>query len=191
MNPQISATEKVCPKSEIAAYVDGELLPREELDLELHFASCRSCAAELNEQKRLLRALDFTLEDKNAIELPENFTKILVATAESNVSGLRLPQERFKAFVICAALFLPVLLGLGGETGTILNAFWKFGDQILAVSGFAFHLIYDIAIGTTIILRSLSRQIIFDSNVSIFLLVGILFVGLAAFSRLIVRFDRA
>lgn len=188
MNSQI--VSKACPKSEIAAYIDGELLPREELDLEMHFAACRSCAAELNEQKKLLCALDFALEDKIEIALPENFTKVIVTTAESNVSGLRRPQERFKALIICAALTLLVLLGLGGETGTVLNTFWKIGVQILAVGGFVFHLIYDIAIGTSIILRSVSHHIAFNSTVSVVLLIGILFVGLAAFSRLMVRFNR-
>lgn len=191
MNLQIAATEKVCPTGEIAAYIDGELLPREELDLELHFAACRACAAKLNEQKKLLCALDFALEDEREIELPENFTKIVVTTAESSVSGLRRPQERFKAFIICAALALLGLFGLGGETGTILNAFWKFGDQILAVGGFAFHLVYNVAIGTAIILRSVSHLIVFNSTVPVVFFVGILFIGLAAFSHLIARFNRA
>ncbi|MEP7037150.1 MAG: zf-HC2 domain-containing protein [Acidobacteriota bacterium] len=189
MNPQIAA--KVCPKSEIAAYIDGELSPREELDLEMHFASCHSCAAELNEQKKLLCALDFALEDEREIRLPENFTKVIVATAESSVSGLRRPQERIKAFFICAALTLLVLLGLGSETGTVVSTFWEIGDQILAVSGFAFHLIYDISIGTAIILRSVSRHIAFNSIVWVVFLIGILFIGLVTFSRLIVRFNRA
>ncbi|CAN5418576.1 hypothetical protein BH20ACI1_BH20ACI1_32510 [soil metagenome] len=189
MNPQI--IEKVCPQNEIAAYIDGELLPREELDLEMHLAACRPCTAELNEQKKLLCALDFALEDESEIELPENFTKVIVTTAESNVSGLRRPQERFKAFFICAALTLLVLLGLGSETGTVVGTFWKIGDQILAVGGFAFHLIYDVAIGTAIILRSLSHHIAFNSTVSVVFLIGILFIGLITFSRLIVRFNRA
>ena len=191
MNSQAAATEKVCPTGEIAAFIDGELSPREELDLELHFAVCRSCAAELNEQKKLLCALDFALEDEREIELPENFARVIVAAAESNVSGLRRPQERIKAFFICASLTLLVLLGFGSETGTVVSTFWKIGDQILAVGGFAFHLIYDIAIGTAIILRSVSHHIAFNSIVSVLFLIGILFISLVTFSRLIVRFNRA
>ena len=95
------------------------------------------------------------------------------------------------AFFICLALFLLVLLGLGSEMERVLSPFWKFGDQFLAVIGFAFHLIYDIAIGTAIILRSISRLVIFDSNVSIVFLIGILFVCLITFSRFIIRFNRA
>ncbi len=185
-----ATTEKACPNDEIAAYIDGELSPCEELDLEMHLAVCSSCKERLNEQKKLLCALDFALENEKEIKLPANFTKVVVANAESKVSGLRRPQERFKAFFICATLFLLVLLGLGGETETVLNSFVEFGEQVLAVGGFVFHLIYDFAFATAIILRSLSHQIIFNSAVSVAFLVMFFVISLFALSRLIVRYNR-
>ena len=190
MNPQTSTSEKVCPRSELAAYIDGELLPREELELELHLASCLNCTAELNEQKKLLCVLDVALEREKEIELPANFTRVVVAAAESSVSGLRRPQERFKALFICAALFLVVLAGLGSETETVFGSFWKFGEQLLAVGGFALHLIYDISIGLTVILRSLTRYFVFSSSLPLVFLIGILFFLLLTFSRLAVRNNR-
>lgn len=191
MNSAAATTEKVCPNNEIAAYVDGELSPREELELELHLAICESCRAKLNDQKKILRALDFVLEGEKEIELPANFTKVVVANAESRVSGLRRPQERFNALFICAALFLLMILGLGSETETIINTFVKFGEQVLAVSGFAFHLIYNIAMASAIILRSLSHQIVFNSAASVAFLVMFFIVSLFALSRLIVRCNRS
>ena len=190
MNLQAATIEKVCPTSEIAAYIDGELSPRAEFELEMHFAVCPSCKSKLNEQNTLLCALDFALEKEQEIELPENFTKVIVANAESKVSGLRRPQERFKALFICATLFLLVLLGLGSETETVFNTFGKFGEQFLAVGGFAFHLIYNFAIATAIILRSLSHQIIFNSAISVAFLVMFFVISLFALSRLIVRYNR-
>lgn len=183
-------TEKVCLTNEIAAYIDGELSPREELGLEMHLAVCPACKTKLNEQKKLLCALDFALDNEKEIELPANFTKVVVANAESKVSGLRRPQERFKAFFICAALFLLVILGLGSETETVLNTFTKFGEQVLAVGGFVFHLIYDFAFAAAIILRSLSHQIVFNSAVSVAFLVMFFVISLFALSRLIVRCNR-
>ena len=126
---QTATIEKVCRTSEIAAYIDGELSSQAEFKLEMHFAVCPSCKSKLNEQKTLLCALDFALDNEQEIELPANFTKVIIATAESKVSGLRRPQERFKALFICAALFLLVILGLGSETESVLNTFGKFGDQ--------------------------------------------------------------
>ena len=190
MNSQTATTGQVCPRTEIAAYVDGELSQREELELEMHLATCAACKTELNEQKKLLFALDFALENDEEIELPENFTKVIVTKAESNVNGLRRPQERFKALFVCAALFLLVILGLGSETGTILNTFRKFADQFLAVAGFVLHLIYDIAVGTTIILRSLSHLFVYDSVLAAAFLAALFFVCLIALSRLIFRYSR-
>ena len=188
MNLHDHAIEKNCShRSDIAAYIDGELSPGEELELEMHVAVCKLCAAELNEQKTLLQALDFAFEDKNSIELPANFTRLVVANAESKVSGLRRPQERFKALFVCAALFLLVLLGFGGETKTVVETFGKFADQFLAVGGFVWNLIYDIAFGAAIILRSLSHQIIYNMTISAAFLVVALLISALAVSRLIVR----
>jgi len=192
MTLQTATIKPVClHRSDIAAYIDGELLPREELELEMHLAICKLCAGELNEQKTLLQALDFALENERGIELPANFTRVVVANAESKVSGLRHPQERFKARFVCAALFLLVLLGLGGETKTVFETFAKFADQFLAVGGFVWNLVYDAAFGTAIILRSLSHQIVFNSTVSAASLVVVFLVSIIAVSRFIIRPTRS
>ena len=191
MTLQTATIKPVClHRSDIAAYIDGELLPREELELEMHLAICKLCAGELNEQKTLLQALDFALENERGIELPANFTRVVVANAESKVSGLRHPQERFKALFVCAALFLLVLFGLGGETKTVFETFARFADQFLAVGGFVWNSIYDVAVGTAVILRSLSHQVIFHSSVSFAALTGFFVVLLIVFSRVALRSNR-
>lgn len=192
MNLQSAAIEKICSQqSELAAYLDGELSPGEELELEMHLAACRSCGDELNEQKKLLQALDCVLETDRKIELPANFTRVIVANAESKVSGLRRPQERFKALFVCAALFLLILLGLGGEMKTVFDTFVKFADQFLAVGGFACNLVYDIAVGTAVILRSLSHGVLFHSSVFFAALIGFFSVLLLVFSRGALRAGRS
>jgi len=188
--PQNNANHQTCPRLEIAAYIDGELSPREELDLELHFAACSTCTVELNEQKKLLCALDFALEDKEEIELPKNFTKVVVANAESNVQGLRCPRERNRALFVCAALFLLVILGLGAETSKTFETFGTLTEQFLAVGGFFVHLVHDITIAATVIFRSLCLQFVFKSTISAGL-IGICFVvSLLIFSRLMARHRR-
>ena len=123
-NPNI---ENSCPRTELAAYIDGELAPREELELEAHLAVCPLCVFELNGQKRLLSALDFALEGEKHFKLPENFTKVVVANAESKVNGLRCPQERLRAFFVSAALILFVVVGIGGDAKTVAKTFLKIG----------------------------------------------------------------
>src|SRR6188472_4506226 len=90
-----------CPSSDLSAYIDGELSPHDELELEMHIAGCRVCADDLNLQKSFLNALDSSLEEEAEIQLPKNFTKTVVANAESRVSGIRRPHELRNAALIC------------------------------------------------------------------------------------------
>lgn len=164
MNTPAAESKKICShRCDLAAYVDGELSPREELILEAHLAVCAACRTELNEQKKMLCALNFALEDETDFPMPANFTEIVVANAESKVSGLRRPQERSKALLVCAVLFTLGLSSLGGETQTILRSFADFAEQFLVVGKFALHLFYDIALGAAIILRATSSHLVSDA----------------------------
>lgn len=183
------AKNNVCPRAEIAEYVDGELTPHAELELELHFLGCEVCARELNEQKKLLNALDCALENEKPLELPENFAKVVVTNAESRVSGLRRRKERYNALLICAALFLLVILGLGSDTEAMLGAGSRIIEQTLAVGNFFGHIVYDFAIGLSVILKSLCFQFIFKSAVSFGFLAFLLGISALVFSRLITEFD--
>ena len=188
---KIAEIEKNCSqRSDIAAYIDGELLPREELELESHLAICGECQREINEQKKLLCVLDYALEDEKEFKLPENFTKIVVANAESKVSGLRRPQERPTALIVCAVLFLLVLLGLGRETEAVLNTFASFAEQFLVVAGFVVHLFYDIALGAAIVFRSIGSHLIYNSTVSLVLTVIVFCSSLFVLRRFAVNSPR-
>lgn len=191
MNLETLTNENTCPHFEIAAYIDGELNQRDELKLETHLARCSACASELNEQKNLLCILDSVMLEKNEINIPANFTKIVVANAQSNVRGLRHPKERFKALFVCSVLFLLVLLGLGNETQTVVKSFVNFFEQFLVVGGFVWHFVFDFAFGTAIILRSVSSQFLFDSGISNLSLLILFFVSIVCLSKLIFRFNRA
>ena len=190
MNLPVETIESQCPRSAIAAYVDGELAAPDELALELHFAGCSICAEELNQQKKFLRALDFALEAEHEIELPADFTKTIVANAESRVSGLRRRNERLTALFICVVLFLLVIAGLGHETETVLASTGKIFDRFVAVGGFFTHLTYELALGATIVLRSLCAHLIskfaFAPAFILLVFAGSVFV----FSRMMFRFKR-
>lgn len=191
MDLQKATTKEKCLRAEISAYIDGELSPAEELALEVHIASCKGCLTELNQQKQILSALDFSLDDEKEIELPENFAKVVAVRAESGVSGLRSKEERFRALFLCVALFLMTLIGLSAESENFPAALARFGERIFAVMGFTAHLFYDIAIGLTVIIRSFGGQFFFNSAVSI-LIAAILFIASAAvLSNLIFRSNRS
>ena len=191
MNLQTEKIEESCPRTEIAAYIDGELSPRGELEIERHFAVCPPCKAEFNEQKKLLCALDFAFVGEKEIELPENFTKTIIINAESNVKGLRCPKERSRALILCAVLFLLIILGLGSETETVFSTFAAFFEQVWAVGSFVGHLVYDIAIAVTTILRLMGSQFIFNSTFAIVAWGIFLIAFLFMLSRLMLRANRS
>lgn len=189
MKRQTAQSNELCPREQIGAYLDGELAPREELELELHFAACKMCAEELNSQKTLLCALDSFRPAKDDIELPEDFTKVVVTTAESKVSGLRRPQERRTALYVCIGLFL--LFVIGGEAQALFGSVGTIGEQIVVAGRFVVHFVYDVALGVTILLRSISNQLFFSSAVSLFVITIVFLISLLMLSRLVTRHKRA
>jgi anti-sigma factor RsiW len=177
MNEQAGKSEESCPRAEIAAYIDCELSPRAELLLEEHLAACEICRAELNEQKKLLSALDFALEEKRSeIEIPKDFAKVVATRAESSVSGLRSPKERGRAVFLCVSLFFIVLVGLGAEAEKVFAAAGVAFEKTVALVSFLGHLTFDAAFGIVVILRALFNQ----SSVNAILLTGFLLGALVA-----------
>jgi hypothetical protein len=159
-NKQGKTTAIDCPSIEIAAYIDGELTPDAELELESHLAHCRTCSDELNLQKQFVNALNGSL--KRAPELPKDFAKRIVANAESGVSGLRRGKERVNAMFVCAALFFFVMFTLGASAPGAFSSFFGTLSGVYAVFSFVFHLIFDISEGIVILLRAFISQPSFD-----------------------------
>ena len=192
MYSEAAKFENTCPREDIFAYLDGELSPDEELHLEFHFAECKNCADEVNAQKKVSNSLEIILEDEmKNIELPENFTKVVTAKAESNVGGLRKKREIKRALWISGGLLFLVTLGLGTKIKGVWLTFESFSEQFSAVIGFVSHLVYDTAVGVSVILRSLSHKFVFGSFISLFLVMAFFIVAFLSLSRLILRHNRS
>ncbi len=179
-----------CPSDEIAAYIDGELTLKRELELDAHFVECSVCADELNQQKQFLCQLDASLKQASDLDLPADFAKTIVANAESTVSGLRRPREQFNAVFICAGLLLFVLFASGTDAESLLGGVSVLFDQIVAVGSFFGHLIYSVFIGVSIVLRSLASQVRFDMA-AIVVLTAMSAAALMFISRRVLRVRRA
>ena len=185
-----SKTWPTCPSPEISAYIDGELSPGDELELEAHIAHCRTCNDDLNLQKSFLNALDTSLDDAEDIELPSNFTRSVITNAETRVSGLRRPRERRNAALICAALVLFSLFALGSGAERSFAATASIAETFFAVTVSAGHFVYDIALGSTIVFRSLAVAFVYDSTAAFALVLLLLVLSLYLFSRLLGEFRR-
>ena len=174
-----------CPSPEISAYIDGELSPLAELQLEQHISGCPVCADDLNLQKSFLIALDHSLEEESKIELPKDFTKSVVANAESRVSGLRRPRERRNAAFICAALVVVSLFALGSSAEKTFAATGAVFEKVFAVVTSIGHLSYDIALGIAIVFRTLGSKFLFDSGATVLVLAAAAATSLYLFSRVL------
>lgn len=178
----------MCRSADVSAYIDGELSPDAEIAFEMHIADCPDCLGELNVQKNLLRELDLCLTT-GELELPRDFAKTVVVNAESGVSGLRCPNERFRAVFICSGLLLVALFALGADAGRTIGLVGTLGEKAVAVVGMVVHFAYDIALGAAIISRSLGAQFGLGSPSFLFLLAAGT-IGLIVLSRLLFRLHR-
>ena len=176
-----------CPSPEIAAYLDGELASGAELELEMHLAVCPVCHSELNSQKHFLRGLESTLRAEGDMDLPADFTRHLVANAESSVTGLRKPRERFNAAFICAALGLFALFAFGADAAGLFTLV----AQAASVAGILGHMVFSVLLGAAIIVRSLAAQVEPNAAAAVIL---VLALGLGAVwlaTRTVLRMRRA
>jgi predicted anti-sigma-YlaC factor YlaD len=177
---------------EIAAYLDGELDVLARVEVEQHLKECSSCSRGLREQQRLLCALDFALKDDPQLRLPSNFSQIVAAQAQSDMSGLRHRSERRRALLVCALLAVASLCLLGGAalSETVLRPVVAAGRHLLSLFDLIWQALHGAGRGIAIILRALSRHFIFDSH-PLSLVALLLFASaLALLPRLIISYHR-
>jgi len=185
--------EKICQSENVAAYLDGEMNGDELLCFEKHLSECEHCTNELQNQKRLLNTLDIALGfGEKSLPLPENFTKVVKTTAESNIQGLRKNSEKKHALRWCLLLGLLSFLLIGSASfseSTLAPAknFFKiigvFFDVIIRV-------IYDFSVGFVVIMRAVSRRFFFDSNPMNVILFILFASSIILLSRFIIRYRR-
>ncbi|HUF05320.1 MAG TPA: zf-HC2 domain-containing protein [Aridibacter sp.] len=192
MRPDPRKSGADCANFDVAAYLDGEISPSEEILIEQHFSVCENCLSEFQLQKKMLSALDNALSYDPAVRgVPANFAKVVTVNAESSVTGIRNPPERFRALFVCAFLLLLVTVSLGTEAGSVaFDASQKAASQAFSVAGFIVHFLYEVGIGVGVVLRYVGQGVVYNSLVSA--AVSLLFFTLSsvALSRMILRYNR-
>ena len=157
----MNASSNQCPKETIAAYLDGMLDPVAGQLFERHLYECRSCNAELNEQRRFMLALDSALGATSNLPLPQNFIRHVTARAESDLSGLRDRLEHKRAARYCLILAGVGFSLIGVAAGkAILMSGWTIVDQIFGMLGLLWAALSDVAIGLTVISRVVGGGIV-------------------------------
>lgn len=183
--------QHACPSDQIAAYLDGELMAEREIVLDAHFASCRVCREELNSQKQFLHGLESTLRREANVDLPDDFTRRLVANAESSVAGLRRPRELYNAIFITAGLALFGLFAVGPDAGKLFAGILNFLEQTASIIGIVGRMLYSIFVGAAIIIRSLASHVSSDGVAAGAGVLALLLMTIWFASRTVLRMRRA
>lgn len=173
-----NSTIEVCPRDDIAAYVDGELSREAASLLERHIDTCDACAGALRDQRQMLTALTASLDADTELSLPADFSKRVVSNAESSVAGLRRPNEILTAVCISSALLIFVLFAFGSETWSIFSTLGVAGEKLLTLGGFILKIAGNLAFGIAVVFRSLATH---SSAELVLILLSVFVFGLFLF----------
>lgn len=177
-----------------AAYLDGELEPAAASVFERHARDCHDCSDSLLEQRRLLCLLDTAFDETFAkgMTIPPDFTRVVRARAQTDMSGVRGRGERARALKICAALALLTCLLLGAAL--FEAAVVPFADAFRAasgVAGVAGRAAVDAGAGAGVIVRAVGGHFVAGSEPLLALQWVAFFGALLLLLRLISRYHRA
>jgi anti-sigma factor RsiW len=190
---KVPAIEKQeCQLEEVAAYLDGELAGIALTAFEAHLETCADCATELRGQRQLLCTLDFAFNDSRSFELPHDFTRVVAAYAENDVSGMRNKSERRRAVQLCAILALVSFALLGAASRTLVfdpvRSFLRVAGSLLNL---LWQTIFDAGTGIAVIVRVVGRAAILGPR-GLWLFVALaLIISLSFLPFLIAKYHRA
>jgi hypothetical protein len=181
-----------CELEDVVAYLDGELDGRAVESFESHVKLCSRCAAELRIQRQLLCTLDSAFGNSRAFELPRDFTRVVAAHAQSDVSGMRRKSEGRRALQLCALLALVSFALLGAASGAMVfepaRAFARLAGNIVDL---VWRTVYDAGTGLAVIVRVVVRAVFFDSHALGLLVIFSFAIVVLLLPRLIARYHRA
>jgi len=149
-----------CRPEDTAAYLDGELSADAALGFERHMQACSLCAAALNEQRRLLCMLEAAFGEhlKRQPALPRDFSRVVRARAQSDMSRVR--AEKKRALLLCAALAALAFALLGGAALRSALAPLRVAARALgAALDVLGHTTVETGRGAALVLRALAAQL--------------------------------
>jgi anti-sigma factor RsiW len=184
--------EQDCQLEDIAAYLDGELDGVALESFEAHLKTCAACATELRTQRQLLCTLDFALNESRPFALPHDFTRVVAAHADSDLSGMRKQGERRRALQLCAILALVSFGLLGAASRTLIFDPARSSVRVAgSLLGLLWQTLYDAGTGIAVIVKVVGRAIVFAPH-GLGLFLGFAFIiSISLLPLLIARYHRA
>ncbi len=167
----MDATNSQCLNDQIAAYLDGELGAESASAFEQHVCGCSFCLAELRRQQRFILELDSAITLPPDLALPRDFTRIVAARAQSDLSGMRDRFEHRRALRLCLILAFGgfTLLGAAAVKSMLLSS-RMIAEAILGIFSLILTTLQDALVGLIVIARVIVGGLFPESH----------FAGLAA-----------
>ena len=156
MKPPINNAESSCSKSALLEFLEGDLSTDAEQKVAAHIRTCPACQNEVKQHQNLLIELDNSFDDLPKI--PDDFSKILLVNVKSQVSGVRMPNERRLAMLICGGLLVTVLLAVAAGSLNPLSGSTIIFEKTVSVTYFIFGLLLDLILGVGIVGRAISSS---------------------------------
>ncbi len=188
MIERMDHTDNGCPLEDVAAYLDGELTAAGLARFEQHVHECAPCANELRAQRQLLCTLDVAFNDSRTFDLPQNFARVVTASAENDLSMIRNGRERKRALQLCGLLGLISFGLLGAATRTVvIDPLRSIFRTTRVLFDLLFQALSDAAATASVLIRMIGR-----AQPASRLLLTLIFIGsLFCLSLLIVKYRRA
>ena len=185
-------SESKCQLEDVAAYLDGELSEAGTSHFEDHLKSCSECATELRAQRQLLCTLDVAFNGNRSFQLPHDFTRIVTARAENDLSGMRNKHERRRALKLCAVLALVSFALLGAAARTVvfdpLSTLFRISRTLLQL---AWQAGSEMVMSVTVLVRVIVRAVLLEQNgLGLLMLVAFL-IAISVLPFLLVKYHRA
>lgn len=187
----LAISQNNCPREDVAAYLDGELSGAALDHFEAHVAQCADCASELRSQRQLLCTLEAAFSSSSRITLPDNFTRVVAAHAESDLRGLREKPERRRALQLCVVLAVSSFALLGATAGALVLQPARSSLQIFArLLSLGWQTASDASEGVAIIGRMIGRATLASPYGFGALIALIFIVAISLLPRLIASYHR-
>ena len=181
-----------CQLEDVAAYLDGELEGVALDTFEAHLKTCLDCDTEVRVQRQLLCTLDFAFNKSGPFDVPHDFTRVVTAHAESDLSGMRKKGERRRAIQLCAILALISFALLGAASRALVfdpvRSFLRVTGSLL---GLLWQTLYDAGTGIAVIIRVVGRAAVFGSHGRALFLVLAFIISISLLPLLIAKYHRA
>ena len=191
-----NSRKTTCARAEsVAAYLDGEMDARGNVQFEAHLKACAPCSAALLEQRRLLCLLDTAFDSRAAerhLELPKDFARVVTARAQNDMCGVRSRAERAFSLKLSLLLALAAALLLGASASDdVLAPLSALARTAAGVAGVVWHAVRNAGLGAVVILRPLGGRLVSGTG-PLAGLYWLLFAGaLVTLLRLIRNYHRA